>query len=134
MQNFEIILSENELEILAKKLPKEGVIILKGNLASGKTTLTKAIIHNLGIIANVSSPTFSVMQNYEDVFHYDIYQNGVDGLKKNGLFENFFEDGLHIVEWGDDELIALLNKFEIKCCVINIEIYEDKRKYKVSYA
>lgn len=134
MNNFEIILEENELEILAKNLPKEGIIILRGNLASGKTTLTKAIVKNLNIKAKVTSPTFSIMQNYENVFHYDIYQNGASGLKKNGLFENLFEDGLHIVEWGDEELIELIKKFELSCCIVDIEIYKNKRKYKVSYA
>ncbi|MFW5619664.1 MAG: tRNA (adenosine(37)-N6)-threonylcarbamoyltransferase complex ATPase subunit type 1 TsaE, partial [Campylobacter hyointestinalis] len=66
----------DELDAIVQKLPKTGVIVLRGDLASGKTTLTKAIVASFGIKANVTSPTFSIMQNYENIYHYDIYQNG----------------------------------------------------------
>ena len=127
-------LTENELINLVQTLPNQGVIILKGNLASGKTTLVKEIAKFRGLKESVSSPTFSVMQNYGDVYHYDLYQSEFDGIIKNGLFENFFEDGLHLVEWGDERLENAFKKFEIKYCVIEIEILENKRRYKVSYA
>lgn len=127
-----LILGLDEIERLVEILPKQGVIILKGDLASGKTTLVKAIAKANGVSSSVTSPTFSVMQGYENgIFHYDIYQNGFEGIVKNGLFENFFEDGLHLVEWGDDELERMLKKFEIDYIKICISVFEDKRKYEV---
>ena len=97
---FELL--ENELNELVQVLPKSGVVLLSGDLASGKTTLVKAIIKAHGIDESVTSPTFSLMQIYgKDIYHYDIYQIGFDGMAKNGLFENLFEEGLHLVEWGD---------------------------------
>ena len=135
-ENF--IFGINELINLVQKLPKNGIIILKGNLASGKTTLVKEITKFHGFAGVVNSPTFSIMQNYKcqnlEIFHYDIYQNGVKSLTQNGLFENFFEDGLHLVEWGDENLEKYFKKFELPYCVIEIENLENKRKYKVSYA
>ncbi|MDO5046183.1 tRNA (adenosine(37)-N6)-threonylcarbamoyltransferase complex ATPase subunit type 1 TsaE [Campylobacter sp.] len=128
----EFILNLNELGELIKILPKEGVIILKGDLASGKTTLVKAIAKAHGVSSSVTSPTFSVMQGYENgIFHYDIYQNGFEGIVKNGLFENFFEEGLHLVEWGDDELERMLDKFDINYIKICISVEGDKRRYEV---
>ncbi|RAZ48349.1 tRNA (adenosine(37)-N6)-threonylcarbamoyltransferase complex ATPase subunit type 1 TsaE [Campylobacter hyointestinalis] len=124
----------DELDAIVQKLPKTGVIVLRGDLASGKTTLAKAIVASFGIKADVTSPTFSIMQNYENIYHYDIYQNGFDGLKANGLFENLFEDGLHIVEWGDENLIRLLKKYGIDVCIVDITAKENKRIYEVSFA
>lgn len=132
------ILGIDELVNLVQKLPKNGIIILKGNLASGKTTLVKEIAKFHGFAGVVNSPTFSIMQNYKcqnlEIFHYDIYQNGVKSLTQNGLFENFFEDGLHLVEWGDENLEKYFQKFELNYCAIEIKNLKNKREYKVSYA
>ncbi|MCD8213137.1 MAG: tRNA (adenosine(37)-N6)-threonylcarbamoyltransferase complex ATPase subunit type 1 TsaE [Campylobacter sp.] len=130
----EFVLNLDNLNELVEILPKQGVIILKGELASGKTTLAKAIAKFHGVIESVTSPTFSVMQIYIGdikIFHYDIYQNGVSGIVSNGLFENFYEDGLHIVEWGDNELENMLNKFEINFIEIQISPHRLGRKYEV---
>ncbi len=132
----EFLLKLDELEILARELPKEGIILLNGALASGKTTLTQAIAKFRGVRSGVTSPTFSVMQSYEcadggKIYHYDIYQNGVSGFIKNGLFENLFEEGLHIAEWGDSELEALLTRYGVKFYKINISLEGDARKYEV---
>ena len=135
-ENF--ILGIDELVNLVQKLPKNGIIILKGNLASGKTTLVKEIAKFHGFDGVVNSPTFNIMQNYKcqnlEIFHYDIYQNGVKSLTQNGLFENFFEDGLHLVEWGDENLEKYFQKFELNYCTIEIKNLRNKREYKVNYA
>ncbi len=79
----------------------------------------------------VTSPTFSVMQNYGEIWHYDIYNAGYEGLVKNGLFENFFENGLHLVEWGDENLEKSFDKFELSYCIVEIKNLGDKREYRV---
>lgn len=125
-------LNLNDLDELVGILPKSGVIILQGDLASGKTTLVKAIVKAHGIDADVTSPTFSVMQSYGDkIFHYDIYQSGFEGILKNGLFENLLEDGLHLVEWGDESLEKMLTKFGEKYVKIIISSSANGRKYEV---
>ena len=85
---------------ISKALSGGGVLLLIGTLASGKTTLVKHIAKFLNINDDVSSPTFSLMQSYDDtLFHYDIYQCGLDGFLKQGLMENLCGDGVHVVEW-----------------------------------
>ncbi|EAK6953426.1 tRNA (adenosine(37)-N6)-threonylcarbamoyltransferase complex ATPase subunit type 1 TsaE [Campylobacter lari] len=129
----EFILAQNELDKLCEVLPKSGVVLLQGDLASGKTTLVQNLAKFLKIDTNLNSPTFSIMQKYNFntnyFFHYDIYQDGFNGLLKNGLIENFFEDGLHLVEWGDEKLKKYLDKYQIFNIILEIIPYEDKRKY-----
>lgn len=135
---MKFLLKEHEIYRLVESLPNEGIILLVGTLASGKTTLVKEIAKFHGVTSDVSSPTFSVMQSYDSkngtIYHYDIYQNGFDGLIKNGLFENFFECGLHLVEWGDENLENLLKKYELKYTKITINLKENAREYEVSGA
>lgn len=132
-KKFEIICDKNSINKVLKFLPKKGIIILKGNLASGKTTLTKQIVKAIEPdFANmVSSPTFSIMNRYGSIFHYDLYQNDLKKIQNNGLFDNLFEDGLHIVEWGE-ELIPLLKKLEIGFCLVEISTINNDRKYEIT--
>ena len=56
---------------------QNGVVILKGDLAAGKTTLVKAVVKAMGIDDEVTSPTFSLQQCYGDsIYHYDLYNHG----------------------------------------------------------
>lgn len=127
----QFILNENELNELIKELPLNGVIILQGDLASGKTTLCQKIAQFLGKNENLSSPTFALMQDYGDLYHYDLYRTNCDEIMLNGLFENFFEDGLHLVEWGDEKLIQRLLKYEISVCVVKISLKKNARHYEI---
>jgi len=126
----------DELSTLAKELLKEftnGVVILRGDLASGKTTFVKEIAKELGISEDVTSPTFSLQQCYGDtLFHYDIYNHGLEHFLSLGMLEELDKKGLHFVEWGDDALVDLLVNVGIDVISIEIEKIEDnKREYKV---
>ncbi|CAA6805065.1 MAG: TsaE protein, required for threonylcarbamoyladenosine t(6)A37 formation in tRNA [uncultured Campylobacterales bacterium] len=111
------------------------IILLKGDLASGKTTLTKSFVSYLKLKDIVSSPTFSILNIYSDqVYHYDIYQDGYEKFLELGLIENLDNGKYHIIEWADESLENLLNQFGFK--YIKIEIspsIENKRKYSVSH-
>ncbi|QOW64279.1 tRNA (adenosine(37)-N6)-threonylcarbamoyltransferase complex ATPase subunit type 1 TsaE [Campylobacter hepaticus] len=131
----EFILAKDELKLMLENLPKEGVVLLEGDLASGKTSLVQAWVKFLGLDEKIDSPTFSIMQKYKSqnicIYHYDIYQQGLEGLLVNGLFENFFEEGLHLVEWGDEKLKRALLKLGIVSVQIKISIEKNKRKYEI---
>lgn len=133
----EFILAKDELNSICELIKDEGIVLLQGDLASGKTSLVKAIARYKGVREDVSSPTFSIMQSYQakntKIYHYDIYQNGLKALLENGLFENFFEKGLHLVEWAQEDLEAYLLKFKLESMLIKLSTTKDenKRKYKV---
>jgi len=131
-------LGEDEIDTVAKAILEAlnggGIALLRGELASGKTTLVKHIAKLYGVGQDkVSSPTFSVMNRYgADFFHYDIYQNGVRGMVENGLFENLQESGLHLIEWGDEELEAILKRYGLAYIVVEISSNKSKKRlYKV---
>jgi len=130
------LLSLEELDTLIKDVVENfssGVIILRGDLAAGKTTLVKRAVKYLGVDDEVTSPTFSLQHRYgERVFHYDLYNHGLEHFISLGMLEELERDGLHFVEWGDDELAEILDSAEIKNMTIDIEkISDDKREYIV---
>ena len=117
-------------------LPHGGVVVLQGDLASGKTTLTQAAAKHLDIDEPVTSPIFSLQQCYgEQLFHYDIYNHGIEHFLALGLLEELEKPGYHFIEWGDETLIDMLKMAEIPVVVIEIEkCAPDARCYKVHYA
>ena len=112
---------------------KEGVVILRGDLAAGKTTFVKAVAKARGFEEDVTSPTFSLQQCYgENLFHYDIYNHGLEHFLSLGMLEELDKKGLHFVEWGDDKLIETLQNVGIEVMSIDIEkTNNDKREYRV---
>lgn len=114
----------------------KGVVILQGDLAAGKTTLVQAIVKKLGITDDVTSPTFSLQQCYgEKVFHYDMYNHGLEHFISLGMLEELDKDGYHFVEWGDDKLYDILNGAGMEVMRISIEkSLNEMRKYRIEYA
>ncbi len=124
----------DELNILCENLPKEGIFLLRGDLAMGKTTLVQKIAESLGLHEQITSPTFSVLQSYEDrFFHYDIYQQKTQGFLQRGLHEELGKEGFHIIEWGDEEFEGLLKQFGFSytCIDISNSNEKDKRDYRI---
>jgi len=133
------ILNEDRLFVLTRELlrnVKSGVVILQGDLAAGKTTLVKAVVKAMGVADIVTSPTFSLQQCYgESIYHYDMYNHGLNHFLSMGMLEELDKLGLHFVEWGDDELIELLGSIGINTTVIKISKTSDnEREYQVTYA
>ena len=113
-------------------LPNGGVVLLRGDLASGKTTFVKEFVSSFGIKDEVSSPTFSILNIYDDkIYHYDIYNEGVTKFIQNGMLENLELSGYHMIEWGDESLEKILKEYGFKYIVLDIEVIDDKRYYKV---
>ncbi len=120
------------LDYLNSNLPEDAIIFLNGTLASGKTTLTKAIAKYIGLDSSVTSPTFSLQQIYGDrLYHYDLYRISDLEFMSLGLFEEFDKSGWHIVEWGSESLRDLTLNAGYNICSIDIEILEGKRRYKI---
>ena len=131
-----MILSLSELDQLSQevinKLPNGGIVLLMGDLASGKTTFVKSFVKFLGIDEDVSSPTFSIMNIYANkIYHYDIYNEGSSKFIESGLLENLEQEGYHFIEWADDKLINILNMYGFEFITIKIEPKDGKREYSI---
>lgn len=94
-------------EYLARRLPKSCLLILQGDLGSGKTTLVKGIVAGLGVARpeEVTSPSFTLVHEYghdNKVYHADLYR--IEGVREQatlGLEELLEQDAVVIVEWGE---------------------------------
>jgi tRNA threonylcarbamoyladenosine biosynthesis protein TsaE len=94
---------------IIKLLPDSAILLLDGDLASGKTTLVKSLAKAKGVTDEVTSPTFSLQHLYGDlIFHYDLYRVEFDELVALGIVDEFEKKGLHIIEWVEPKLESLL--------------------------
>lgn len=87
------------------KTQKEGsVICLRGDLGAGKTVFSKGLCEGLGVLECISSPTFTIVNEYEGekypVFHFDMYRiEDEDELIEIGYDEYLMRGGVCIIEW-----------------------------------
>ncbi len=92
---------------LARQLPQPCLLVLEGDLGSGKTTLVKGIVSGLGVARQeeVTSPSFTLVHEYgrdRKVYHADLYRiEGVRELATLGLEDLLEQEGTVIVEWGE---------------------------------
>ena len=82
------------------------VYTLIGDLGVGKTVFTKGLAAGLGIKEPVSSPTFTILQEYEEgrlpFYHFDVYRIGdVEEMDEIGYEDYFYGDGVCLIEWAD---------------------------------
>lgn len=125
-------LCEDDTYELAENLESEKfpnmVICLTGDLGSGKTVFTKAFASSMQIEDNITSPTFTIIKEYEGelpLYHMDVYR--LEDSKDNvGITEYFNSGGVTIIEWAD--LISDMlpkERLDIKIRVID----DDKRLF-----
>ncbi len=128
MINKTHILLENEVpklvEEIIKKLDDYKIILLNGEIGSGKTFLTKEIAKQLGEQKIVTSPSFQIMNVYDKFIHIDAY-NLKTGLEQ---YYDFFEDKILILEWSQKIKIKFNNYLEIN---IGYTSNEEKRIYEI---
>ncbi len=86
-------------------LKKGDIIALQGTLAAGKTTITKGIALSLGIEEPITSPTFTLISEYEGnmpLYHLDVYRlDGVDSFIDLGTDDLLYGEGVSIIEWSE---------------------------------
>lgn len=110
---------ENDTKQFAKqfasKLKKGDVIVLSGDLGSGKTKFTEGFLSFFGLENEISSPTFTIVNEYckddINIYHFDVYR-----LEDSSEFyaiggEEYFEKGICIIEWGEIITDALPDKY-----------------------
>lgn len=88
-----------------KAVPGE-IYTLVGDLGVGKTVFTQGFAAGLGIAEPVNSPTFTILQSYEEgrlpLYHFDVYRIGdVEEMEEIGYEESFYGDGVCLIEWAE---------------------------------
>lgn len=136
-----IVKNVEELNSLGVQLGKlcnsNDIICLIGDLGTGKTHLTKGIATGLEIKDHITSPTFTIVNEYDGrlrLYHFDVYRvNDPDEIAAIGFDEYIFGDGVSVIEWANyiEDLIPE------ESLTINIEklpdIGETYRKITINY-
>ena len=100
--------SPEETHALGKKIGQQAkpgdVYTLIGDLGVGKTVFTQGIAEGLGITEPICSPTFTIVQVYEEgrmpFYHFDVYRIGdIEEMDEIGYEDYFYGDGVCLVEW-----------------------------------
>lgn len=91
-------------ERLAGLLQAGDVLLLLGDLGAGKSELTRGIAKGLGVASTVASPSFTILNVYDEgrlpLYHFDWYRlSGADELYEMGMDEYLGGDGVAVVEW-----------------------------------
>jgi tRNA threonylcarbamoyladenosine biosynthesis protein TsaE len=130
---MEIIFSLDEIDAVAKKILSENpkkVILFNGVMGVGKTTLIKSLAKNLGVNEATSSPTFSLVNEYQIsdnqfIYHFDVYR-----LKKEsealdmGIDEYLYSGNWCFIEWAEN----IPNLIPDEHSVISIELLPDGKR------
>lgn len=108
-------------EQLAKDARPGDIYTLDGDLGVGKTIFTKGMAKGLGIEEPVTSPTFTILQEYESgrlpLYHFDVYRIGdPEEMDEIGYEDYFYGQGICLIEWADliEELIP---KEAVRICI-----------------
>lgn len=91
---------------IAKNAKKGDIYCLIGDLGVGKTVFSKGFATGLGITEHITSPTFTIVQEYEGempLYHFDMYRiEDPDELEMIGYEDYFFGEGVCLVEWANN--------------------------------
>lgn len=132
--------SASETRAIGKSLAKEvscgTVVALTGELGSGKTCLIQGICNGLNVRQHVTSPTFTIINEYQGrlpVFHIDLYRLGVlQEIEQTGFEEYLFGSGVCLIEWAD-KVTPLLPEHRIDIRLDLILKHSSWRKLSIRY-
>ena len=118
-------------EKFAKQIVAPKIIVLSGDLGAGKTTFSKGFAKGLGISETITSPTFTLLNEYsgdKNLYHFDMYRLSSKEEAYELGFENYFEnnDGIILVEWAEN-VKGLFTPPYLKILIEKID--ENKRKF-----
>ena len=115
----------NQLKEISLKVTQnfdKKIVLISGEMGAGKTTLIKQILIGLNVIDNISSPTFSIINEYKTkskdlIYHMDLYRiNKIEELEEIGFFEYIESGNLCFIEWGEiieNTIWGSYNKFNL---------------------
>lgn len=125
--------SLQQLPEIAKEVlqfAKHKVLLFYGEMGVGKTTLIKEVVKQLGVSDTVSSPTFSLVNEYhadngEKIFHFDFYRiDHEDEAMDMGIEEYFYSNNWCLVEWPN----KVENLLPLKSVIITIKANSNQQR------
>lgn len=131
-QSLEITYRLSELDGVSRQILnfcKHSIVLINGEMGAGKTTLVKSLVKTLGSTDNVSSPTFSLVNEYrigaDKIFHFDFYRvNHIEEALDMGFEEYLDQNARVFIEW-PDIVLPLIPKSHT---VINIKNITDENR------
>ena len=129
---MDITYNIDQVETVAKQLITSATsrtLLFYGDMGVGKTTLIKALVKALGSLDNVSSPTFSIVNEYEmndeKIYHFDLYRiNDLEEAYNFGIEDYLDSNHWVIIEW-PQIIEPILSGDE---CVINLTIQSENKR------
>ncbi len=123
----------SEIRQVAKKIidniGNKRIVAFYGEMGAGKTTLIKAICEELGVVDNISSPTFSIVNEYktqkgERIFHFDFYRiKSQTEAFDMGYEDYFYSNAYCFIEWPE----KILELLPTEIVNVSIKIHDEKR-------
>lgn len=122
----------NNIDNIAKELInsfKNKIVLFNGDMGSGKTTIISSIVNILGTNVKVSSPTFSIVNEYNidegSIYHFDFYRlkNSNEALDL-GIYEYLNSGNWNFIEWGE-KIQELLNE---ELTTVNIKVISKEKR------
>ena len=122
----------NNIDNIAKELInsfKNKIVLFNGDMGSGKTTIISSIVNILGTNVKVSSPTFSIVNEYNidegSIYHFDFYRlkNSNEALDL-GIYEYLNSGNWNFIEWGE-KIQELLNE---EFTTVNIKVISKEKR------
>jgi tRNA threonylcarbamoyladenosine biosynthesis protein TsaE len=128
---LELIYKLSEIEKASNFVLKNvnrGVILITGEVGTGKTTLIKEYCKLIGVEEIVNSPTYTLINEYQNksgkIVHMDLYRvEDINEINELGLFE-YLENNIVIIEWPE----IILKMIDIKYSLINITFINEKER------
>jgi tRNA threonylcarbamoyladenosine biosynthesis protein TsaE len=129
MMNYNISEIHRAVESIKPYLDEYKVVLFNGPMGAGKTTLISALCRSLGSTDDLSSPTFSIVNEYDSqagtIYHFDFYR--IDSIEEAfdfGVEEYLYSDKLCFLEWSEkiEELLPT------KYLIVNIEVISETER------
>ena len=114
---------------IGSRLKKGDIVAYTGGLGAGKTTFTRGLAMGLGMDDNVTSPTFSLVNEYHSkdisLYHFDMYRiMGADDLETTGFYDYSTDDSVFAIEWSEN----ISEELPDNAVIIDIERIDDNTR------
>ncbi len=122
--------------LFSKYITKGTIITLNGELGSGKTVFLNGLASYFGVENDVSSPTFTIVNEYNihqefPLFHFDVYRIQDSDEFLEGVGTDYFYNGACVIEWGDEIISDILPENTIHIDITKDDNDTQKRTFKI---